>query len=64
MLVITRNEEHPNTVITLPDGREIVVSILPLHKGAKVAKTRLGITAPRDIIVLREELLTPPKQTN
>lgn len=50
MLVLTRRK---NESIVIGDG--IVVTVLEV-KGDQI---RLGITAPRDVQVYREELLTP-----
>ena len=40
-------------LITLPDGRQIALAVLAITPWGKV---RLGIEAPRDIEVWREEL--------
>ena len=55
MLVLTRRK---NQSIVIGDG--IVVTVLEV-KGDNI---RLGITAPRDVQVLREELLTALSEAN
>jgi carbon storage regulator CsrA len=54
MLVLTRavGEE---VVLTLPDGRRIVVQVL----GRNHQEVRLGFLAPEDVVIKRRELLPP-----
>ena len=52
MLVISRKLAQKFT-LTLPDGEVIVVTIVQ----ASASNVRLGIDAPRNIVVSRNELL-------
>ena len=52
MLVLSR-EKNERLVIILEDGREIGIQVVRVSHG----KVRLGITAPPDVKVWREELL-------
>ncbi len=54
MLVLTRTREE-EIVVTLPDGREVVIRVLDVIHGNKVS---LGFTADEDIGIYRRELLT------
>lgn len=51
MLVITLHKQPSKRhfTITLPDGREVVVTLVSVHQG----NARIGITAPKDIAVSR-----------
>lgn len=49
-LVLTRRETE-TVVLELPDGRDVLVTV---HRGA--VYTKLGITAPKDVVIRREEL--------
>ena len=51
MLYLSRGEGQRLT-LTLPDGRTVTVDVLELDRG----RVRLGIDAPCDIIVDREEI--------
>lgn len=53
MLVLTRKTSEAVT-IWLPDGRRITVSLVCVSG----SRARLGITAPRDINVVRSEVDT------
>ena len=55
MLVLTRRKNQSIVI-----GDDIVVTVLEV-KGDQI---RLGITAPRDVQVYREELLTALKEAN
>lgn len=55
MLVLTRRKNQSIVI-----GDQIVVTVLEV-KGDQI---RLGITAPRDVQVFREELLADLKQAN
>jgi len=52
MLVLTRKVDESLT-LTLPDGSVIVITLTEV-RGDKV---RIGIDAPRDVTVLRSELI-------
>ena len=52
MLVLSRHPDE-EIVVTLPDGREIVLKVVGLSGG----RVHLGITADADITVLRREVL-------
>ena len=52
MLVLTR-KRNESAVLDLGDGRTVCVTVLEI-RGTRV---RLGIEAPRDINVVRDELL-------
>jgi carbon storage regulator CsrA len=52
MLVLER-EAGQRIILTLPDGREIVVAFLKMRNGSG----RIGIEAPHDVLILREELI-------
>ena len=50
MLVLSRKQSQSIT-ITMPDGREIVVSVVDfIHN-----RVRLGITAPKDVLICRDD---------
>jgi carbon storage regulator len=52
MLILTRRPGE-NVQIKLKDGEIITVSSL----GVKGNQTRLGISAPKDLVILRNELV-------
>lgn len=51
MLVLSR-KENESVIIKLPDGREVVVMLTAI-RGDRV---RLGFEAPKDIVILRQEV--------
>jgi carbon storage regulator CsrA len=51
MLVLSRNHQESFTVIT-PSGEEIIIRVLDATRD----KAMLGIEAPKDYLILREEL--------
>ena len=51
MLVVTRTNGE-SVIVTLEDGREIKVTVVEV-RGAKV---RMGLEAPRTILIDREEV--------
>jgi carbon storage regulator CsrA len=51
MLVLER-EAGQRIILTLPDKRSIVVAFLKMRNGSG----RIGIQAPDDVLILREEL--------
>ena len=51
MLYLSR-EQNQRLILTLPDGRTITVVVCEMDRG----RVRLGIDAPADIIVDREEI--------
>lgn len=59
MLVLARQEDE-TILIRLPDGREISIKTVEI-RGSTV---RLGITAPKDISIHREELANDPRWAN
>jgi carbon storage regulator CsrA len=52
MLSLTRRIGQ-EVVVTLPDGREMIVKVLTLAAD----KVRLGFAAPADVKIMRTELL-------
>ncbi len=52
MLALTR-KQNERVFIILPDGRQVVVSIVEIADRGKV---RLGFAAPNDIAINREEV--------
>ena len=52
MLVLSRLV-HEKVVVTLPDGREMEVVVVEIARG----KVRLGFAAPKDVKIMRPELL-------
>ena len=54
MLVLSR-KEHEKLVLTTKDGLEIIVCAVRI-KGNRV---RIGITAPKEVTIRRQELLEP-----
>lgn len=56
MLVLSRTVEGHGVVMVTPEGHVIRVK---LFHGAG-ASVRVGVDAPRSVLVLREELYTPP----
>lgn len=52
MLAITRKSQEKVT-FTLPNGETIVVMLIGVHRG----NVRLGIDAPRNVVISRNELL-------
>jgi len=63
MLVLSRRltadqPEEAEVVLTLPDGREVTVAVLEVDR----KKVRLGITAPRDVVIARRELMPFPRK--
>ena len=56
MLVLSRKEGETIT-ITLPNGKEIIVSLVQLRRSS----ARIGIEAPPEIHVLRSELILRSK---
>jgi carbon storage regulator len=52
MLILTR---RPTQTVTI--GKDVTVTVLEI-RGRQV---RIGVTAPRDIVVLREEILEKAK---
>lgn len=54
MIVLSRRPLEA-VVIFLPDGRQIEVVVTQVSNG----KTRLGFTAPPDVVLMRKELLRP-----
>ena len=55
MLILTRKLDESIVV-----GDDIVIKVISLEKGA----VKLGIEAPRDISILRSELLEDVKESN
>lgn len=53
MLVISR-EVNEKIFLTLPDGQAIVITLVEIGRGQRA---RIGINAPREVTILREELL-------
>lgn len=53
MLVLTRNLGQSVTLMTLPDGRVIKVTLTEVGLG----KARIGVDAPRDVNIARTELV-------
>jgi carbon storage regulator CsrA len=60
MLILSRRL-HERIVITLPGGRDVVVTVVDLSHAP--GKVRLGIDAPPEVTIVREELLPPPPRT-
>lgn len=56
MLVLSRKEQE-EILLQLEDGRQIWIVVTEIDKG----RCRIGVTAPKDIKVLRSELLNKPK---
>ncbi len=54
MLVLSRKLQE-NIMLKLPDDRWITITLVDIDKN----KVRLGISAPKDIPIYREELLPP-----
>jgi len=52
MLILARRQDE-SLIFKTPDGKEIKVMILDLNNG----RARIGIDAPSDVEILREELL-------
>lgn len=50
--LLLQRKEDESLVMTLPDGREVVVTVVRVEAG----KVRLGISAPRDVRVDRLEV--------
>lgn len=59
MLILTRHVGD-RVRITLPDGRHMWVVYLADHFG----KIRLGFDAPKDVIIVREEVLKRKEGTD
>ena len=57
MLVLTRKEQQ-SVVLTI-DGHEILVKCLSCEQG----RMRLGIQAPPEVKVMREEIVNKPRRT-
>lgn len=57
MLTLSRRT-HEAIVLDLPDGRRIRLAVLEVL-GKKV---RLGLDAPRDVKIMREELLVQQRE--
>lgn len=53
MLILTRTIGEPNIVIFCPDGERITISLAR----ASDHKARIGVDAPRNYAIYREELL-------
>jgi carbon storage regulator CsrA len=53
MLTLSR-KKNESIVLLLPDGREIVVTVLERGRGSSNA-VRIGIAAPKDIPIFRPE---------
>ena len=62
MLVLTRKRGE-SLVFVLPDGREIRVVQYGVrsHGGFGPGRVKLGVEAPADVKVYRDELLTEPR---
>ncbi len=58
MLVLSRGREE-KVVIQTPQG-DVVITVLAFRGGSSV---KLGFTAPRDVLIHREEILLPRKET-
>ena len=58
MLVISRNEGE-TTILTLPDGREGTLTVLDVRRRRGVMQVRLGFDLPRDVKIVRPEILPP-----
>src|SRR5262245_5424828 len=56
-LVLTRREME-RIFLDLPDGRSIVITVIEIDRG----KVRLGIDAPEEIVISREEVRRRPGQ--
>jgi sRNA-binding carbon storage regulator CsrA len=62
MLVVSRYESEV-VVLVLPDGREIRVAITGFGRGAHGRlKARVGIEAPRDVRIWRQELVAQVRE--
>ena len=56
MLILTRRPAQ-SIVFILPDGRTANITVMADHGGARIRnQVRLGIDAPDDVIVHREEV--------
>jgi carbon storage regulator CsrA len=59
MLVLSRKVEEA-IIITIPDGRKIHLKVTSMRSNGKplpeTTKVRIGIDAPRDVTVHREEV--------
>ena len=51
MLVLGR-KKNQSLILTMPDGRRITVTVAQVRSGS----CRLGITAPDDVAVMRDEI--------
>lgn len=51
MLVLSRNPSE-SVLLILPDGREITLTVIAVRD----SRARLGIDAPNDVTILREEV--------
>jgi sRNA-binding carbon storage regulator CsrA len=54
MLVLTRRPGE-SILLTLPDGREIIVKVLEHQDGADLPSKRIGIDAPDDVQISRPD---------
>ena len=54
MLVITRRQ-HERIILVLPNGQQIAIELLDQRRQSVA---RIGITAPEDVKIYREEILT------
>jgi carbon storage regulator len=52
MLVLTREPEE-RIALKLPDGQYIWVTLIEIRRG----KARIGIKAPREVQIMREEIM-------
>lgn len=62
MLVLTRKRDEGIT-ITLPDGRKMGLTILEIRghqPGGPAGKVRIGISAPEDVLIFRDEIEPDP----
>lgn len=59
MLLLTRRPQE-TIIVTTPDGTEIRFTIM----GLKGNQVRLGIDAPKDVDIVREEIADRPPPTD
>jgi carbon storage regulator CsrA len=58
MLVLSRCPRE-RIFLHLEDGREIILTVVDIHRGRHV---RIGIDAPKTIVIRREELAMPHEE--
>jgi carbon storage regulator CsrA len=55
-MLILRRKSQQSFVLALPDGTEITVAVVEIRSDSDALEVRIGIDAPRDVLIHRSEV--------